>query len=212
MKRILEIITFPFYVIYKIIAFPFLIVSLIIKDTYKRRGNKNSEDIDFLSIGKLLYADCETEFELYYQLFESDIEGFKIKYRDFFKDENISNLTPIEAFCLFGDHKKKLYFMDWRGEENEYEVENFIQTIVKEKINWTNSSKLRGVVDEESQRDGKFIIELYKSIDKDLKENNKKLIFLNTNDDSYVFKIVEIKIYNKIFSIAPTYFCGAENL
>jgi len=215
-KRVWLILTFPFRLICVIISSPFKIAFLIIKHSLKRpRKNtkrKDVKEIDFLGLGKLLYADFATEFEVYYNSFLADGKQFYKKFKSIIQSDSNSNLKPIDVLRLFGDYKQLIAEMDWKGEEDENELDEFIESQIKQNIVWTQASLLRASVEEKLQRDGKFILKLFEAIDKDLQAINKRLLFFETDFDAYALMPVEKVIYNEIIKNAAGYFQGADDL
>ena len=71
------------------------------------------------------------EFLIFYNLYAADYEKFKPKYNTILKNYNnfdLENLKPIEILYIFGDNKKAINLIDWRGEENLYEIEDTLRT------------------------------------------------------------------------------------
>ena len=124
----------------------------------------------------------------------------------------LQQLKALEVTYLFGNSKEELYLTDWQGEENEKEIEDFIEDTLKVEIDWKHVSALRKRVDITKQRDGKFIIDLFAAVDKDLKPLNKKLVFLDLNWDAYVYAIVEQSSYQTIIDRLGEQFHGSEEL
>lgn len=101
---------------------------------------------------------------------------------------------------------------DWRGEENEREIEYFLEDKIKIKTDWKNANEIRKGVDEKRKRDGKFIIDLLKTIDQDLASLNKRLIFLDLGWDAYVYTVVDQVSYKTINNKFKTLFHWTEKL
>ena len=68
--------------------------------------------------------------------------------------------------------------INWRGEEDEYALEEMIETLLNQKIGWAKTAMVRASVAVKQQRDGKFILKLFTAVDNDLKAVNKRLLFL----------------------------------
>ncbi len=102
--------------------------------------------------------------------------------------------------------------IDWQGEENEGEIETFMDENLQIKTEWKSVNDLRKTADEEKQRDGKFIIDLLKTFDKDLATLNKKLIFFDHGWDAYVFTVVDKTSYEAITDKFAPLFHGSEKL
>lgn len=101
---------------------------------------------------------------------------------------------------------------DWRGEENEREIEHFLEDKLGIKTDWKNANEIRKGVNEKSQRDGEHIISFLKTIDKDLEPLNKKLIFLYLDWDAYVYTVIDKISFKTITDKFGTLFHGTEKL
>ena len=224
-KRILEIITFPFYLIYLLISFPYKVLKIVLEDkNVKIKGNgapsrhknlKLNNDKELLQIGQLLFYKSKSEFETFYNSFLSDKKHFLSKNAEILESYDnfeLKNLKSIEVIYIFGDSKQKLCMTDWKGEENEREIESFIENKLKIKTNWSDVNKFRKSINEEVYGKGEFIIDLLRAIDKDLNRVNKRLIFLDLDWDAYVFTVVEQNTYNKILEKSGVIFHGIEKL
>ncbi|PZX45988.1 DUF6630 family protein [Algoriphagus chordae] len=221
-KRIFDIVTFPFYFIYLLISFPFKIVKIIIDDKIEKRSYKDSklssktnDEGGLIDIGTMLFSGHKTDFEIFFNTFLKDKNTFLTENEVFLEDYDnfeLDKLKPIEVIYIFGDSKGKLWMTDWRGEENGREIENFLEDKLQIKTDWQNVNEIRKGVDEERQRDGKFIIDLLKTIDKDLETLNKRLIFLDLGWDAYVYTVVDQLSYKAITDKFGTLFHGTENL
>ena len=217
LQIIFELILYPFRLIYLVLALPVKIIFLIYKDAQQKgtQKKKQTTKLDTLEIGQLLFQNNKKEFQVFYNLYSADYEKFKPKYNTILKNYNnfdLENLKPIEILYIFGDNKKAINLIDWRGEENLYEIEDHIENQLNQKLDWTNTVNLRTGVDEELQTDGIFIIDLFKSVDNDLRTINQKLIFFDLGWDSYIFKTVDNLTFDKIISKSPDNFHGTDNL
>lgn len=215
-KRFFKIIVHPFNLLYWIISFPFIIIKLIHEDR-KEKSIKHSSlnQIDFLEIGKLIFIDNKNEFQSFFNLFISDRETFLQTYNDALEDYSnfeLNKINSLEALYIFGDIREQLIITDWKGEENEKEIESFFETNLKIESDWSNSNKLRSIIDERNRIEGKFIVELLKAIDSDLRLINKKILFLNLEWDAYVYTVVDKNSYNKITEKDNSSFYGTEKM
>lgn len=227
-KKVLSIIIHPFYLMYLVVSFPFKIINIIIKDkrensTKKKKDNNQSstdtslvfKNLEFIKAGQLLFPNHKTEFEFFFNSFIADKKNFLSENEKLLEDYDnfeLEKLRAIEVIYIFGDSKEQLWLTDWKGEENEREIEYFLKNKLLIKKDLTNTSQLRKRVNEEKQRDGNFIIDLLKTIDKDLKPLNKKLIFFNLGWDSYVYTVVDLPSFKKINDKCGTVFQGTEKL
>lgn len=214
-KRILEIIrfivTYPFRLLYYVFDLFFLIIKLLFIGIFKRQNSKDTkEKFDTKQVGFLLFPDLKVEFENYLDLYKTNKSEFRKKYKEHQKD--IEDFTELNLIQSFGDIKQKLGFIDWKGEENEFEIDEYIEGQVQKEITWTKSNLLRKSISVDKQRDGKFIVKLFQAMDKDLQLLNLRLIFLNMGWDAYIFLPVTQQTFDKIFELAPNQFENAKDL
>jgi hypothetical protein len=211
LKRIWEIITFPFILIYTFLLFPFKTAYIILAD---KKGNKrkinSSVKFDIKQVGQLIYPGLSKDFDDFINLYSKSKTEFRKKYKEIGIDN--SELSKLELLQSFGDIKQKLGFIDWKGEEDEFEIEGYIEKQIQKEIVWTNSTLLRKSIPIDKQRDGKFIVKLFQAIDKDLQFINFRLIFLNMGWDAYIFLPVTQQAFNKVFELAPNQFENANEL
>jgi hypothetical protein len=197
-----------------IVSIILIIASLVYLIRDKQKQGKGKPD--FLQMGKLLFQDYQNEFESYYNLYLREKEEFIRRYRVMLlknnKDAKLKDISPLEVIYAFADDKGIVHVTDWRGEENEEEIQEFIDRRVSNKSTWTNVNTLRRGVDAEKQRDDKFIIHLLKAIDKDLIELNRKLVFFNLGWDAYVYAVVDPVAFKTILNKFSDHFHGTENL
>jgi hypothetical protein len=168
-----------------------------------------------LDVGKILFPDAIQAWETFYGSFISDRKIFisqNSQLLSSYDNFDLSNLKPIEVLYIFGDSKGLITVTDWRGEENENEIEESLNKVLKQNYTWTNALKTREGLKENQQRDGKFVIELLKSIDKDLQTTGHRLIFLQLGWDAYVFMPVGASVFNEVISKSPGEFYGVEKL
>lgn len=200
---------------YIVIAILTVIIVGAIQAFRNKKGNLLINNTDLLEAGQLLFPELKTDFEIFFNSFLKDKKIFLTDNQELLEDYDnfeLDKLKPIEVIYIFGDSKKKLWMTDWRGEENEKEIENFFEDKLKIKTDWRNVNEIRKGVDEERQRDGKFIIDLLKTIDKDLETLNKRLIFLDLGWDAYVYTVVDQVSYKTITDKFGTLFHGTEKL
>jgi len=212
-KKILFVLAYPFILVYLIASFPFKIVWIILKDKQNRpskKKKKNHADINFLYVGELIFADCKDEFHEFFNLYLSNKKNFQLKYK--LDLQGNTNLKPIEILQAFGDFKQKLGLIDWRGEENINEIDKFIENQISKNLVWTDTVSLRASVDVSKQRDGQFIIKLFKSIDKDLQSIGYRLLFFDMEWDAYVFIPTSTEVFDKILEYAPSRFQSVDEL
>jgi hypothetical protein len=220
-KRVFEIITFPFYLIFQFISFPFKILKIILDDKTENRKHKKKTTLrktsqeEFIEIGQYLFADSYTDFATFLNSFLNDKKTFLVENKELLEEYDnfeLDKLKASEVVYIFGDSKQKLNLTDWRGEENEREIENFLKDKLHIKTDWKKVNELRKGVDEEKQRDGEFIMDLLKTIDKDLAPLNKRLIFFDIGWDAYVYTVVDLTSFKTITEKFGALFHGTESL
>jgi len=221
-KKTLLILAFPFKLLYYVVVTPFKIAGLvlkiigliivdIIKRPAKKQTAKKAKATDLLEMGGLLFTNYKNEFETYYRLYLTDKNKFHTTYPIDLPDDR-KELTPIEAFQAFADDKQIAAHLDWRGEDDVYEIEEFIALQIEKPPLWTNTIMLRTAVPINRQRDGKFIVKLFQAIDKDLQTINFRLLFLDMGWDAYVFLPATAVVFDKVLEKAPNYFQRVEEL
>ena len=180
-----------------------------------RSGKLPVNNAEFLEAGQLLFPNHKPEFGKFFNSFINDKTKFISEYDELLQDYDnfeIEKLKAIEVLYIFGDGKKQLRMIDWRGEENEKEIEAFIEKRLKQKVTWTNAAKFRTDNAKADQRDGGFVIDLFKQIDKDLQLINQRLIFFSLSWDAYVFTTISTKSFEQITTKLPNHFEGADQL
>ena len=154
-KRIFDIVTFPFYFIYLLISFPIKIVKIIIDDKIEKRSyndSKLSSKTNYeglIEIGTILFSGLKKEFETFFKTFLKDKNTFLTENEVLLEDYDnfeLDKLKPIEVIYIFGDSKGKLWMTDWRGEENEREIELFLEDKLQIKTDWKNVNEKRVVL------------------------------------------------------------------
>jgi hypothetical protein len=137
--------------------------------------------------------------------------NFKNEIGSFFKSSK-SNAKPIDLFQAFMVDKGQVINIDWSGEENEGEIEAFIESITQEKITWTKTNDLREKQKAKEDSSDKFVMKLLKAIDADLKNINFRLLFLKTDGDSYSFTTVDNETFGKVLTHLKKDFYAAGKL
>jgi len=211
LKRIFFIIAYPFMLLYYVFSFPFKIAYIIISDKKgsKKKSNPTAE-FDIKKVGHLLFPDLHKDFDAFLKLYTTDKTEFAKKYKEIQTD--CADLSQLELIQSFGDINQKFSVIDWKGEEDEFKIEDFIQEQILQDIAWTNANSLRKSVAQDEQRDGKFIVKLFQAIDTDLQLLNFRLLFLNMSWDAYVFLPVSRQTFDKIFQLEPNQFDKANEL
>ena len=220
-KRILEIVTFPFYLLFLFLSFPFKIIKIILNDKRDmKKGNnyialnKHKKE-ELKGIEEFLFPNFKEEFRNFFYSFLNDEKTFVFENEKILKEYDnfeLKKLKATEALYIFGDNKQKLCLTDWKGEENEKEIESFLESNLSIKTDWKNVNELRKNISQEKSKSKKFITELLKAIDIDLKPLNKRLIFINLGWDAYVYTVIEQTSYNSIINKFGKYFYGSDKI
>jgi hypothetical protein len=198
-----------------VIIFVLTIVILgVVRAFRKKKGKSFIRNSDLLPVGPLLFPNETEKFETFFNSYLDDKKKFLFENEQILEEYEFDNekLTALEVIYIFGDQNKKTFITDWRGEENESEIESFLETDVSIKTDWNNVEQLRKEIDEDQQRDGKFIIDLFKNIDKDLAPLNKKLVFFNLGWDAYVYTVVDSGSFATLNNRFGSFFHGTEKL
>jgi hypothetical protein len=179
-----------------------------------RKRNRLANESGFSEIGRFLYPDDAASFDAFFTLYLADPKKFVRENEELLEEYDFDDgeIKAIELLYIFGDMKEKVSMTDWRGEENSKEVEDFIERMMPVKPVWTNTNQLRANSKEDDERDGDFIIDLFKAIDKDLNALDKKLIFYQLGWDAYVYTVVDSKTFKEITAKASGSFVGSAKL
>ena len=164
---------------------------------------------DIRVLGDLLFPEHKGQFEKFCLLYSTNRIGFAEKYEEHL-DGFGKDLSELELVYVFGADADLLLLIDWRGEENAEEIEHFIETSLGRTVTWENTKSLRSTAPEEAQRDGKFILALFLTMDKDLAAIGYKLLFFNFPWDAYVFLPIEKSRFNEVIEAAPEIFHGSR--
>ena len=220
-KRILEIIMFPFSLLLQFILLPFKIVKIIWDDKKEQKksnadaiSNKTKKE-ELSSAGHYLFPDFAAEFVTFFNEYQNNKKRFISSNKSLlvgYDNFELEQLKPIEVLYIFGDSKQKVTITDWRGEENEREIEHFLENKLQIKSSWTNTNELRKAIGEKKQNDPEFVIALLKTIDKDLQPLKKRIIFFDLGWDSYVYTAVSQASYKMLTEKFGTFFHGTDKL
>ncbi|MCB9163276.1 MAG: hypothetical protein H6592_02400 [Flavobacteriales bacterium] len=171
-----------------------LIYLIIIR--YRNKKNLKKKAYRYFDIGKIIFSQYKVEFEAHYTNYLNN---------------QTRKIRPIDALAAFADIRGLSLVIDWRGEDNEGEIEEFINSKV-DTLSWSNTIALREQYSDGETRDGEFIIRLFKALEKDLKQINHQLLFFDLGGDSYVFMITDAATYKNIMKSKDIDFHGAGKL
>lgn len=178
-----------------------LIISMSFLGKIKDWFGSSSKDLDTIEkFGAILYSDSAEDFQNCVKTFSNDKEKFEEEYAELIDDFGVNpeESKLVDLLYAYGDSKNKVIYIDWRGEENEREIEEYIDTAFSKEHKWLKTGKLREESENLDREDGKFIIHLLKEIDNDLKDTNERLMFFSTNWDGYGFTVVSEQQFEEI--------------
>jgi hypothetical protein len=168
----------------------FRTIMSLFRATGENTGHQTNPAID-LAAAKVVYGRMEKEFLAYYNLWLHDkTEFFRLHHDKFKSVSQPEYVTHLSIMSSFGDHPTFYLTIDWRGEENEGEIQEFCEDQIRKTIHWRRADDLLTKTNSESQRDGKFILQLFTAIDLDLQDEGYRLVFKETNSDSYQFTLL----------------------
>lgn len=192
-----------------------ILLGAIIRYEWKTKRKKGEQKPAYESIGQLIFSDQADEFSAFYNLYLHDNQQFLVQYAELLKendDFDLEALEPMDALYLFADAKQLVEIIDWRGEENEYEVETFVEGLIGQTPAWTYTSAYRDSSSKARRRDGRSAIDLFRSVDKDLQAIHRRLLFFELNGDAYTFTVVPSAKFDKITSLSSGDFHGVDQL
>ena len=158
-----------------VIVLAVAIIGLIAEVIWRRKNRFSTKKA--LETGKLLFNNFK-EFKGYITLYSTDIEQFKLLYEDSFAEIglNVEKAQLLDLLLDFGIERNEILSLDWRGEENEGETQEFIEQQIGTTITWNVTSKLPESVE---------ISQKLKAINQDLKAKGYRLIVFNTDSDAF---------------------------
>ncbi|MBX2972925.1 MAG: hypothetical protein KF797_07475 [Flavobacteriales bacterium] len=170
-----------------------------------KKKNEGSGQVDLEKVGRVLYAEHLAPFDTFCRSYTNDREQFLNSYRE--EHEGMGkDPSTLELLYAFGSREGSLLLVDWHGEENEGEIDEFIEERIGQGITWTHTAALRSSVPEESQRDGRFIQRLLGSIDQDLRLIGKRLLLFDLPWDSYIIMPVSEAAFATLMEMGPGFF------
>jgi hypothetical protein len=175
--------------------------------------NQAPKTIDYLELGKLLYPQHKKAFADFFQLYRNDFPAFEEEYEELLEDFDFKDLTPLQLIYLFGENNGLVAYLDWRGEENKGELEEFIQEQLNDKeISWESTQALRETEPSEEDGSGEYVLKLFQKADEDLKRIGMRLVFINLDFDGYAFKAIPETTFKQLNNSAPKKFVGPDAL
>jgi hypothetical protein len=159
----------------------------------KKGANQKKKGVDFLRIANSIRPDFQNEIE------------------SFFKSSK-RKAKPIDLYQSFMMSKGQAINIDWSGEENEGEIEELIESMTHQKIEWIKTKEVREKQKAKKSTSAKFVIKILKTVDADLSVHNLRLLFLQTDGDSYSFTTVDNKTFEKVLTHLKKDFYPADEL
>lgn len=159
----------------------------------KKGANQRKKGVDFLRIANSIRPDFQNEIE------------------SFFKSSK-RKAKPIDLYQSFMMSKGQAINIDWSGEENEGEIEELIESMTHQKIEWIKTKEVREKQKAKKSTSAKFVIKILKAVDADLSVHNLRLLFLQTDGDSYSFTTVDNKTFEKVLTHLKKDFYPADKL
>ncbi|WP_184550392.1 DUF6630 family protein [Mucilaginibacter sp. FT3.2] len=196
-----------------IVVLVFIIVFALVFEVLKKKKDRK-EKANFWEIGEMTFPAYREEFCDFYKSYLGGPKMFVTRHARLLKDADSfapKKLKPIDIFYLFADSKKLVKVVDWRGEENKGEIEEFIDQLLTRENTWTNVSKLRVCLNAEN-RSGNFIVDLFKAVDIDLKVIGRRLVFFELGGDAYVYTVIDSKTASQVIKQSGGALYGVEKL
>lgn len=176
-------------------------------------GNKRESNRDYLHIGQLVFDRYADAFVAFYHLYQENPAQFSSTYAALLKEVgvmDVSKMTPYEVVYAFARSKNLVESLDWRGEEEVGELQEYAEKIISKKCEWNNTSALYKAYRKEDRRDGIFVIDLFTAVDEDLQEAGYRILFLDQGTDAYVFTVTKSDVYEKLKDMLPADIYGVE--
>jgi len=193
------------------VVFSVFMLGVFIIDFFQKKL-KAKRSGTFLDAAAYILGSYADEFKGFYRLYMSHKKTFLTQNDSFLNSHNnfdANNLEPIELLYLFASSKNLVFITDWKGEENEHEIEIFLETLVPKPV-WKNSSDVRNKSDK--PKGDNYTVRLLKSIDKDLRAIDRCLIFFDLSWDAYVYTCIDTKACESAVGKAPDVFYNAKKL
>lgn len=186
--------------------------AIVIDIVSRKRSIKEVNGL--LRITKPVLGEMHNAFVTFFDLYKTNQKAFISRNKSLLKkydNFNPEHLKSIELFFLFASFKNMTLVTDWKGEENESEIETFLKTLTGNPY-WENAKAFRATADKAQSRGGKSIIGLLKAVDKDLQERKQRLLFIDMGWDAYVFTCVNNDAYNEITAHKNKFFYNIDKL
>lgn len=98
-----------------LICLPTIICVLLYEYISKKKKQLTENKVEYSLVGEILFEKHKNEFLSYYKT-------------------QSTNKTSIEFIYHFALRKALVQSIDWKGEENESEIEEFIENVLRQKI------------------------------------------------------------------------------
>lgn len=188
------------------------VLSYILYFLYNESKQTKKDEIKCIEIGQILFKDNVEEFNEYYTRFLKNKKDFIKTYSKSYKFPKGENDEPsyTDVFIAFAKNKKKITRITIKWEENEYTINDKIKSVFNISFESKNLEMLYSEIKAEKREKYKFVIDVLKNIDEDLKTIGKSLIFINDSD--YMLLCENTEIVKKIESYKVESIYGVKNL
>jgi hypothetical protein len=163
----------------------------------------------FLAIGLIFFFLMKYLFKTFESTVLLIAFGTILIIMVFYEWRQKSKRKRVQNFIL---DKAQIVNIDWSGEENEGEIQNFLEKANQQTITWTKVNDLREKQKITLDSSDEFLIKLLKAIDDDIKKIDRQLLFLKTDGDSYSFTSVDERTYRKALTQSKGDFFGTDKL
>jgi hypothetical protein len=99
-------------------------------------------------------------------------------------------MSLLDFILLFGDHEDEILTIDWRGEENEGEIQKWCEEKLGYNVNWDKVKQLKAGNIKVS------IEKLIQVINNDLNTINYNLIVFDSANDSFELAVISTENLN----------------
>lgn len=177
-----------------------IIFLMLYAKVYKEDRRLKIADKECFSVGKLLFENYELEFNKYYSLYLKDKIAFCKKYKRVLNKVSVGleDLKHVDVLYAFASDKKLTQIINASCEENEFGIEEAIEKLLETKVSLLNTQSLRALPRREGEEEYEFVIEILKSIDKDLQNINMRLLFLDSVRDNHIVLCIKKDVFEFI--------------
>jgi len=171
-----------------------IILVIILEFLWRRKHGLNIYKAE--QIGKVLFESKQLRFEEYTKTYKTNKHNFDMIY-----GEDVSGvgkpekMSLLDFILLFGDHEDEILTIDWRGEENEEEIQSWCEEKLGYNVDWYLVKQLKA-------KSIKVSIEkLIQAINNDLNKINSNLIVFDSANDSFELAVISTENLNKLIML-----------